>query len=304
MLASKNISVLHIDLEKKEFVTKAYPDFRTLIGGVGVASRLVLDHYYDDPIVFAVGPLNGFYPFASKTCAAFLSNDPTNPVFDPATPITETPINFVDTYGGGRLSTRLKFAGIDAIIFEKKSYEPLSLSITNGDVLFLSYETEPSALGIPGKRSILTLSDDSVKIERSFSFGDKRLAHKLLKAGVISVVVSGTQSYKPENFVRYEREYYDILNKVPEMLVQSGSHPSCSGCPMGCSKASVGENGGNILVHSLVSCIYSEAIYSKIPVVFASLGALGYDYTHEELEALPGLVYSNIRKINEKTAHR
>ena len=285
MINPKTKTILHVNLEKKEAVTKSYPDLRNFVGGFGLSSKLTLDYIESDPIIFSIGPLNGLFPFASKTCCTFLADG-----------------KFIDTYVGGNLSSRLRFTGVDAIVFEGESLGPVAVSITDTEVTFSAPDTDTDMLGIPRKRSVLDATGDKVVVDSYFAFGDQTLITKLRKKGIYSVVVSCSQDFALENLERYQKHYEEILGKSELMLVQKSDHPSCSGCPMGCTKASIGEVGGNVLVHSLVVCIYAEPIYNHIPTVFACLSSLGYDYRHEELEALPDLTHSTIEKIYEKIA--
>lgn len=280
-------SVLHIDLKAKTHKTKTYPDLAKYIGGVGIGSKLLIDYIDKDPIVFSVGPLNGFFPFASKTCACFLGED-----------------DFRDTYAGGRLSLRLKFAGIDALMLESKADAPVVLSITDDRVEYLPLGTDLESLGLPGKRSVIELVNGACVVDGYFAFGEAALFDKLTSANVAGIVISGTSTDKLTGLPRYEKQYLEILKMINSMLVAPSEDPSCSGCPMGCHKSSQGETGGNVLVHSLVACIYAETIYSHLPNTFACLNSLGLSYIHEDLEALPDLVYSNIKEINAKIANR
>ncbi len=91
--------VLLIDLEKEASEVKSYADLQKYVGGVGLGLKLM--HLYKDldPLVLSVGPLNGFFPFASKTSVVL--ND---------SGVIE------DLYIGGTLSARIKFTGIDSIV--------------------------------------------------------------------------------------------------------------------------------------------------------------------------------------------
>lgn len=281
-----NISILHIDLEKQEYAKKSYPDLARYVGGIGVASKTILDHLDLDPVVFAIGPLNGYFPFASKAACTFLHNG-----------------KFHDTYVGGRLHSRMRFTGVDVISFENKSETPVVLSIVDNEVIFHNENTDQTALGVFGQRSIVSHSKEGMLADNHFLFGDKSLSEKLVSKNVVGFVVSGTQNYKVDRSDKYKKQYREILARTSDMLVPMGTHPSCSHCPMGCNKARVGENNGNFLVHSLVSCIYSEKIFGDLGVVFASLSSIGYDYQHEDLEALPGMVADNIKRIYEKVSN-
>ena len=74
--------VLYIDLSRRTFWIEEQPDlFKAGMGGAGVAIRLLERECPEgtdplgpeNPIIFAVGPLVGFFPIASKTVAMFKS---------------------------------------------------------------------------------------------------------------------------------------------------------------------------------------------------------------------------------------
>ncbi len=278
-----SINILHIDLGRRSYTSKSYPELKKYIGGVGLASKLVLDHIHTLPVVFATGPLNGLFPFASKTCAGYIQNN-----------------RFVDCYGGGRLSTRINLSGYDAVIFDGVSIEPLSIVVSDKEVSFVSFETDPNTLGVPGRKSLVSTTNDGVLIDKYFYFGDKSLSERLKEKGVYNFVISATSDTALPRKEKYEKMYYEVLGMVDKMLIAPGDKPSCSGCPMGCEKSKEGEIGGSVLVHSLVGCGFAETIYSSVSLVFGCLNSLGYDYVHEDLEALSSLVYSNINEIYEK----
>lgn len=278
-----SITILHIDLGRRTFTSKSFPELKKYIGGVGLASKLVLDHLHTLPVVFSTGPLNGLFPFASKTCAGYIDNN-----------------RFVDSYGGGRLSTRINLCGYDAIIFDGVSIEPLSIVINEKEVSFVSYEANPDTLGVPGRKSLVCTTEQGLQVDRYFYFGDKGLSEKLKEKGVYNFVISATSDTGLLNKERYIKMYYEVLGLVGKMTVEASDKPSCSGCPMGCDRSHEGELGGSILVHSLVGCGFSELIYNNVSLVFACLNSLGYDYVHEDIEALTPLAYSNINQIYEK----
>ncbi|MFZ2071361.1 MAG: aldehyde ferredoxin oxidoreductase N-terminal domain-containing protein [Halobacteriota archaeon] len=123
-------NVLYIDLTKKDIRTEERPDlFDAYLGGTGVAIKLLEEecpHGIDplsesNPIIFAVGPLNGLYPSASKTVAMFKS------------PLTG---NLGESHCGGRSATAIKFAGYGAIVITGSSDIPLYLAIAGDEVKF------------------------------------------------------------------------------------------------------------------------------------------------------------------------
>src|SRR3989344_2093869 len=128
MKDNTNISVLHIDLDKKDFAKKSYPD--------------------------------------------------------------------LVTYVGGRLHSRLRFTGLDALSFEKASANPIIVSIVDNEVSFLPADTDITTLGVFGKRSVVSHEKDGLTTDQHFVFGEKNLSDMLLAKNVKGFVVSGTQSYK------------------------------------------------------------------------------------------------------------
>ncbi len=122
--------VLYIDLTNKKFEVRERKDlFDKYIGGTGVASSLLLEECPkgidalspDNPIIFAVGPLNGLFPLASKSVAMFKS------------PHTG---DLGESHCGGRTAIAIRLAGFGAIVIKGKSDIPVYLSIHDGKVFF------------------------------------------------------------------------------------------------------------------------------------------------------------------------
>jgi aldehyde:ferredoxin oxidoreductase len=80
----------------------------------------------DNPIVFAVGPLNGLYPLASKTVAMFKS------------PHTG---NLGESHAGGRSAISIRMAGYGAIVIRGAAERPCYISITGNMVHFRDAST-------------------------------------------------------------------------------------------------------------------------------------------------------------------
>ncbi len=127
--------VLYIDLTKKKSFVKDRKDlFEKYLGGTGVATELLLEECPEgidafapeSPIIFAVGPLTGAFPLASKTCAMFKS------------PHTG---DLGESHAGGRSAIAIRMAGYGAIVIKGKSELPIYLSISNGKVLFKNATT-------------------------------------------------------------------------------------------------------------------------------------------------------------------
>lgn len=92
------------------------------VGGSGLAACL-FDQYghpakpWDDPdqpLIFAIGPLTGYFPLMSKTVCAFKS-----PYHD----------QYAESHAGGRSALALRFANLDAVVITGKARKPSCLAV-------------------------------------------------------------------------------------------------------------------------------------------------------------------------------
>jgi aldehyde:ferredoxin oxidoreductase len=122
--------VLAIDLSTQRFdIAERHDLFEESLGGAGVAAHLLDEECPqgadplgpDNPIVFAVGPLVGLFPLASKTVAMFKS------------PHTG---NLGESHAGGRSATSIRLAGYGAIVIRGASPSPTYLVIDGDRVHF------------------------------------------------------------------------------------------------------------------------------------------------------------------------
>lgn len=273
--------VLVIDLSKKESDVKSFADLNKYLGGVGLGLKLLETYADKKPVVFAIGPLNGFFPFASKTAV----------VLDDEGAIE-------DLYIGGSLSLRMRFAGIDAIVICGKAEDKTVVEILNTQTTFHGEVTDLQSLGLPGKRSVIGYESNKTLLDSYFTTPENHLEKIFIQKNLKGLVITGTEVYSPENFEEYQRLYKTILARTSELRVERGVYPSCSNCPMGCGKSRVGEMGGNVLIDSLVACQFADKIYTDIGIVFSCLNVLGYNYTHEDIENLPKLIEETIKKLS------
>jgi len=273
--------VLLIDLAKQTFEAKSYSDLGKYVGGIGLGLKLYETYLTTDPVIFSIGPLNGFFPFVSKTSIVLSDNG-----------VIE------DLYIGGNLSLRIRFSGLDSVVLCNKSPEPVVLDITNTQVTFKPASIDLDYLGLPGKRSLISFEKEKVTVNDYFSTPDDFLGQKLAEKNIKGISFTGTEVFKPNNFSAYESLYQELLSRTTGLRVEKGNYPSCSNCPMGCGKSKFGEIGGNVLIHSLVACQYADKVYSDIGVIFSCLNVLGYDYTHEDLENLPKLIENTLKQIS------
>jgi len=91
-------------------------------GGSGLAALLfsktgLFDRTWDDPgqpLIFAIGPLTGYFPLMSKVVCAFKS-----PYHD----------QYAESHGGGRAALSLRFADLDALVITGKARRPSCLVV-------------------------------------------------------------------------------------------------------------------------------------------------------------------------------
>jgi aldehyde:ferredoxin oxidoreductase len=234
-----------------------------------------------NPLVLAVGPLNGFFPYISKTAIVY-----------------KTKNGVQDLYIGGDLSAKIKFSGIDALVLYGEAQKNLIINIENDQVSFKQKQTDPDSLGLPGKRSTLIRYRNKVILDNYFETKGELLADVFKLMKIRAMVITGTKIYSPKEFNKYTKLYHELLQLNKEISVEKGFFPSCSGCPMGCERSKIGEVGGNILVHSLVACEHAKNIYSRIGIIFSCLNVIGYDYKHEDIENLEGLVNKTTNNLS------
>jgi aldehyde:ferredoxin oxidoreductase len=231
--------VLYVNLTNKSFrITDRADLFEKYIGGSGVAIRLLSEECPkgadpfspENPIVLAVGPLNGLYPLASKTVAMFKS------------PHTG---NLGESHAGGRSAISIRMAGYGAIVITGASERPCYISVTSATVAFRDASTlwgigksetvgkviranEPSSglrtimrIGIAGEKMI---PYSCVTTETYRHFGRLGLGAVFGSKKLKAVVVSGKKSLPVVDREQYDKHYELIFNKATESPVMKKYH--------------------------------------------------------------------------------
>jgi len=101
--------IMKMDLTTGKATLLERPGRDLYLGGTGLAAMLFeefghMDRDWDDPeqpLIFAIGPLTGYYPLMSKTCCAFRS-----PYHN----------QYAESYAGGKSALSLRFADLDALV--------------------------------------------------------------------------------------------------------------------------------------------------------------------------------------------
>jgi len=218
-------NVLHVDLSKRRFwIQRRKELFENYIGGTGAAIKLLTEECPkdaaplspDNPIVFAVGPLTGLFPLASKTVAMFKS------------PHTG---NLGESHCGGRSAVAIRMAGYGAIVIKGSSEIPVYLAIHGDRVNFrdasalwgmrsnftvgrIIRENEPNAgirtimrIGGGGERLV---SYAGVTTETYRHFGRMGLGAVFGSKNLKAVVVSGKRSFQLKDVKGYQNKYTEI----------------------------------------------------------------------------------------------
>jgi aldehyde:ferredoxin oxidoreductase len=114
--------VLEVDLSTGRGKIEEIEGRDTCAGGSGLAALLLsrkgfADRSWEDPeqpLIFAIGPLTGYFPLMSKVVCAFKS-----PYHD----------QFAESHGGGRSALSLRFADLDALVITGKAKRPSCLVV-------------------------------------------------------------------------------------------------------------------------------------------------------------------------------
>lgn len=274
--------VLEINLNRGQARFHSFVDLDRLLGGVGLALQLIKRDLSEPQVVLSTGPLNGFFPFASKYCCLSYEKK-----------------ELTEFYGSGRLSFMMKFARIDAVVIYGTAPRPTWISVGEGGVNFytdnetgrLSFEQESP----PAKRSILSFSSDQSRADNYFAFRPS-VGRQLYLSNLLGLSVSADQPVSVSWRSEYQELYREILNRGRELEVAYAQRPSCAGCPAGCDLSiEIEERPELTLSHCLVACGFAKGIYESEATVFACLNSLGYRYKHEDLE----LVVPKVERIRQ-----
>ncbi|MEW5867546.1 MAG: aldehyde ferredoxin oxidoreductase family protein [Bacillota bacterium] len=232
-------NVLYVDLSRKRYWVERREDlFEKSLGGVGAATRLLHEECPqgadplapENPIIFAVGPLTGLFPLASKTVAMFKS------------PHTG---NLGESHAGGRSAIAIRTAGYGAIVIRGANESPGYVAIHGDRVYFrnartlwgmrssftvgrIIRENEPAA----GLRTIMRIGRAGEKLvsyacvttESYRHFGRLGLGAVFGSKKLKAVVVSGKHSLPVSDAAGYRRVYDQIYQEAVASPVMKKYH--------------------------------------------------------------------------------
>lgn len=118
--AAFRVCIVHLDQGKGEIVS--FGDKNRHIGGSGLAAALFEKYglpgqpwsHPDQPLIFAIGCLTGYFPLMSKVVAGFKS-----PFHD----------QYAESHAGGRLPLAMRFANYDAIVLRGRAPLPVAVHV-------------------------------------------------------------------------------------------------------------------------------------------------------------------------------
>lgn len=119
--------VLMVNLTSRETEVKDLDGRNRIAGGSGLAALLFNEfglpdrpwNDHEQPLIFAVGPLTGYFPLMSKTVCAFKS-----PYHN----------QYTESHGGGRSALSLRFADYDALVIRGKAKTPSALVVSSRQI--------------------------------------------------------------------------------------------------------------------------------------------------------------------------
>ena len=261
-------TVLYLDLTNLGWEIKRHRDLVEWLGGVGLGLKLLSETAEYQPLVLAIGPLSGLFPYVTKTAAVFADQG-----------------KLQQAYGGGSLALMMRLASLDAIVITGRAENEVGVAVTNHQVSF-GGDSEVAGLARAGRSSRVSFTGPG-EIDGWFSFGDPTLSRLVKERNLSQLIVSGTGEVP----VAYPREYQDLFQRIlgweSGLAVEAGENPSCAPCPLGCKLSHEGETQKvGVLPRCLVACGWAEAIYREVPLVFSCLSSLGYGYSHADLEKI------------------
>jgi len=232
-------NVLYIDLSQKKYWVERREDlFEKYLGGAGVAIQLLKEECPagsdplgpENPIIFAVGPLTGLFPLASKTVAMFKS------------PHTG---NLGESHCGGRSAVALRLAGYGAMVIRGASSTPLYLAIHGDRIYFrdasalwgmtnsftvgrIIRQNEPAS----GLRTIMRIGGAGEKLipyacvttETYRHFGRLGLGAVFGSKKLKAVVISGKHSLPTRDKTQYRKIYDQIYKEAVSSPVMKKYH--------------------------------------------------------------------------------
>jgi len=206
-------------------------------GGSGLAATLFkkyghADKPWDDPaqpLIFAIGPLTGYFPLMSKTVCAFKS-----PYHD----------QYAESHAGGRLALALRFADLDALVVMGRAKGPVCLSVGRrhlevrnvgflwGRDVFFTGKTLRRIFSGRGHRSILRIGPAGenkcafacINLESYRHFGRLGSGAVMGAKNLKGIIIQGDDSFPLPGGKEYSKLFQEIHKQVTDTDMMSKYH--------------------------------------------------------------------------------
>lgn len=206
-------------------------------GGSGLAALLFNKYGYPDrpwndpeqPLIFAIGPLTGYFPLMSKTVCAFKS-----PYHD----------QYAESHGGGRSALSLRFTDLDALVIKGRAARPSCLAVGSrhlevkevhylwGKDLYFTGKTLRKMYKGTGHRSILRIGPAGengsamagINVDSYRHFGRLGSGAVMGSKNLKAIVIQGDGNFPLMDSKDYPKLFQDVHSKLTTTDMMSKYH--------------------------------------------------------------------------------
>ncbi|MHC1753086.1 aldehyde ferredoxin oxidoreductase N-terminal domain-containing protein [Humidesulfovibrio sp.] len=229
--------VLVVDLTTRKTHIENVPGRETWLGGSGLAALLFEKHgdpglpWSDprQPLIFAIGPLTGYFPLMSKTVCSFLS-----PYHG----------QYTESHAGGRSALALRFADMDALVIVGKAARPCVLSVGSkhmeikdapflwGKDVFTTGKMVRNMLPGSGTRSIMRIGPAGengcayacINVDTYRHFGRMGSGAVMGAKNLKAIALQGDASFPLPEGKEYAKVFKEIYEQLTETTMMSKYH--------------------------------------------------------------------------------
>jgi aldehyde:ferredoxin oxidoreductase len=232
-----NFRVLMVDLGTGRGNVVSLDGRDSVAGGSGLAALLFIKYGHadrpwndpDQPLIFAIGPLTGYFPLMSKTVCAFKS-----PYHD----------QYAESHGGGRSALALLFADLDALVITGRASRPSCISVGSrhlevkdvhylwGRDLYATGKMLRSMFKGAGHRSILRIGPAGenlsamagINVDSYRHFGRLGGGAVMGSKNLKGIVINGDGTFLLNESKDYPKLFQDVYAKLTDTDMMSKYH--------------------------------------------------------------------------------
>ncbi|GAB6127168.1 aldehyde ferredoxin oxidoreductase N-terminal domain-containing protein [Humidesulfovibrio idahonensis] len=233
----QHFRVVVVDLSTRKTRAENIPGRVQWLGGSGLAA-LLFEKYGDpgapwtdpaQPLIFAIGPLTGYFPLMSKTVCSFLS-----PYHG----------QYTESHAGGRSALALRFADMDALVVVGKAQRPSVLSVGSqhmeiidapflwGKDVFTTGKMLRHMLPGSGTRSILRIGPAGetgcayacINVDTYRHFGRMGSGAVMGAKNLKAIAILGDASFPLPEGKAYAAAFKEIYGQLTETTMMSKYH--------------------------------------------------------------------------------